>query len=520
MFRLSMKVGMLVVWLCGSPLYAQRSAPIRCTADLLQFDNDMFPGAQVFTGNVEFSHEGSVGYADTVVYYENANMLEAFGKEVIIHINDSVHLYGRFLRYDGKKRTAVLDGDVMLFDNHSVLYTDLLTFYRSEQYAFYDCGGRIENDSAVLTSQYGYYYTATADAFFRREVQVRHPEFSLDADTLRYNTRNETVYFTGPTQMCSDSNTIYCEKGWYVTKREQSAFFGPTRIHARKSFLTADTLYYDHMKDSGTAHSNVLLTDTASKHYVTGDYLEYAGKSGYAFVTGNALAAYLHDSDTLYLHADTFWVDLDTDRHVTAALCHANVRFFHPQYQGRCNRLHYNAIDSIVEMFGGPLIWNYSNQVVADTMRFFLQNNDLRKIDLLNNAFICQDIWDEDCFNQIKGDCMYLHFKEGEPDFMWVFPNAACIYYIEDKDSALIGVHRAAAEKMKVLFDNREISGITFYRKIQGIFGPEGNDDERYLPMFRWLDEFRPKNRSAILLPDMYIPSVGIEEHKDDEDEE
>ena len=109
----------------------------------------------MFTGNVEFRHEGSVGYADTVFYYEKANMLEAFGGEVIIHINDSVHLSGHSLRYDGASRTAVLDGNVVLYDNHSTLYTDLLTFYRAEQYAFYDCGGRIENDSAVLTSRCG-----------------------------------------------------------------------------------------------------------------------------------------------------------------------------------------------------------------------------------------------------------------------------------------------------------------------------------------------------------------------------
>ena len=64
--------------------YAQR-VPIRCSADLLQFDNDLFPDAQMFTGNVKFSHEGSVGYADTVFYFEKANRLEAALRRDVTH---------------------------------------------------------------------------------------------------------------------------------------------------------------------------------------------------------------------------------------------------------------------------------------------------------------------------------------------------------------------------------------------------------------------------------------------------
>ncbi|MBP5395882.1 MAG: hypothetical protein J6Y34_02680 [Bacteroidales bacterium] len=513
----------VVAWIagcfcCGVSM-AQQASPIRCTADLLQYDNGLFPGAQVFTGNVEFRHEGSVGYADTVFYYEKANMLEAFGGEVIIHINDSVHLSGHSLRYDGASRTAVLDGNVVLYDNHSTLYTDLLTFYRAEQYAFYDCGGRIENDSAVLTSRCGYYYTSTSDAYFRQEVRIRHPEFTLDADTLRYNTREERAFFLGPTRMHSDSNSVYCENGWYAVKTGKAAFFGPTEIYSRHTFLTADTLYYDHLNDAGEARSHVFVQDTATKHFLQGGFLEYTRGEGYAYITDSALAVYIQEGDSLFLHADTLWADLDSNRHITAVSAYSHVRFFHRLYQGRCGQLCYYAADSVVEMLDAPLMWNDSNQLLADTCRFFLSNGELREAHLLKNAFMSQNVSEELHFNQIKGESMYVFFKENQPEHMWVYPDAVCLYYILDNDSALIGVHQASAEKMKVLFDSSELTGIVFYRKIKGEFGPEGQGEARFLPGFIWLGAYRPQNRESLFLPDHYVPARPKSGTEDEEDE-
>lgn len=519
MFRFLRPVFSAVLLLLVTAATAQKAVPIRCTADLLQFDNDLFPEAQVFTGNVVFSHEGSVGYADTVFYYEKANRLEAFGKEVIIHINDSVHLYGHTLRYDGVAREAVLDGNVMLFDNHSVLYTDLLTFYRAEQYAFYDCGGRIENDSAVLTSECGYYYTNTCDAYFRRKVHVQHPDFTLDADTLRYNTQQEKVYFLGPTDMHSDSNAIYCEDGWFDTRSEEAEFYEHTRVYTGHQFLTADTLYFDHLNDAGRAYSNVFIQDTVERHFVMGDYLEYEGKKGYVYVTRRALAVYLQQEDSLFLHADTLWVDLDSNRHLLAAACYPNVRFFHKEYQGRCGRLTYSHTDSIAELLDAPVVWNDSNQLLSDTFRLLLSDGELKEAHLLCHAFLSQNVLSEAHFNQIKGHSMYVYFKNNDLDYMWVYPNAVCLYYIEDKDSALIGVHQASAEKMRVTFDSNELSNIVFYHKINGTVAPEAEGDKRNLPGFLWLGMYRPAEREAIFTPDNYVP-VKQEEEEDEDDED
>lgn len=504
-------------------VFAQKSVPISCTADLLQFDNRFFPDAQVFTGNVVFSHEGSTGYADTVLYYEKANRIEAFGKELIIHINDSVHLYGKTLRYDGNSRIAVLDGNVMLFDNYSVLYTDQLVFYRDEQRAFYEHGGRIVSDSAEMTSELGYYYTHTKDAHFHRRVHVQHPDFHMEADSLRYNTQEDVVYFTGPTRMYADSNFVYTENGKFVTRTEEASLYGRSKVFTAKQFLTADTIYYDHLNDAGRAWSHVLLQDTAEKHFISSQYMEYDGRKGYAYAVREALAVYMQDQDSLFLHADTLWVHLDSNKGMRAAEAYPQLRFFHKSYQGRCGHLTYTVADSVAEMTDGPLCWNDSIQLLADTFRLFLEGRRLREAHMIRRAFISQNVLGETHFNQLKGDVVYVFFKENQLDYMWVYPNARCLYYIQEEDSSLIGVHQVEAERMRVVFDSNEMASIVFYRQIKGAFAPEEEGENRNLPGFQWLSIHRPADKAAIFEKDTYVPAplgeAETEAYEDDEDE-
>ncbi|MBP5395911.1 MAG: hypothetical protein J6Y34_02830, partial [Bacteroidales bacterium] len=148
-----------------------------------------------------------------------------------------------------------------------------------------------------------------------------------------------------------------------------------------------------------------------------------------------------------------------------------------------------------------------------------LQGEDLRELHLLGAAFVCQNVWEEESFNQVKGASMYIYFKDNHPEYMWIYPQAVCLYYMEEKDSALIGVQQASAERMKVLFEEGSFSEIIFYRKIEGTFGPEGKGEARYLPGFLWLESYRPKERSAVFVPDNYLPAVKQRQPETDEDE-
>ncbi len=507
------------IFLIGGEVTAQKHSPIQCSADLLQYDQDLMEDIQVFTGNVVFRHEGSIGYADTVFYNRQTNTLDAFGKEIIIHINDSTHLYGRCLHYDGESRIATIDRDVMLFDNYSVLYTDRMVFYRDENMAEYTCGGKIVNDSATMTSHKARYFTNTSTAHFQEDVHILHPDFDMQTDSLLYNTAQKTAHFITFTTMHSDSSTIYCKDGWFDTQRKTAEFYQNAQIYSEGMLLTGDTIHYDHSVECGWVRSNACLLDTAEHHSVSGDYLEYNGRENCAFATQHAMLSYVGETDTLFLHADTLWADLDTTRHLKAASAYPGVRFFRKDFQGRCGRLDYWVADSMAQMSEAPLLWTDSNQILADTVRIFIQNQEPKEAHLLHHAFVSENVLEESHFNQVKGETMYVYFKENHLDYALVENEASCLYYIQEKDSSLIGVHKAEAERMRIFFEDDEISSITFYRKIKGEFGPEAQkQEERLLPEFIWLSSIRPKEKSDIFQADHHQP-VLRENNDNDEDE-
>ena len=130
---------LLICWMMIQTSFSQnkpKGKRIECTADILRYDASLHPDIQILTGNVVFTHEGAICYADTAFYNEKSNVIEAFGKELIIHINDTVHLYGKYLVYDGNTKILTIEEDVILSDEYSILYTNKLTYMRNENYGF------------------------------------------------------------------------------------------------------------------------------------------------------------------------------------------------------------------------------------------------------------------------------------------------------------------------------------------------------------------------------------------------
>ncbi len=511
------KTGLFILCLLfAAQGFAQKGSPIQCSADLLKFDENI-GNVQIFTGNVEFRHEGSTGYADTVLYYPEKNSLEAFGKEIIIHINDSVHLYGKNLHYDGETRIATIYRDVMLSDNRGTLYTDEMTYYRNEDYGCYLTGGRIESDSATLTSVIGYYHTRSHDVFFRRQVEVQHPDFTLSADTLRYNTASETVYFIGPTEMISGSHRIWSRDGWYRTGSEAAAFYQRSLIYTDSLLLVADSVHYENLKEKGNACGNIVLIDTQSRNCLQGNYLEFDRHARYAFATDSAMVTYIDHGDSLFLHADTLWIDLDSNDKVQKASSYPETRFFRKDFQGRCGRMEYFAEDSLVKMLQSPVLWSDSNQFLADTVFVFMTGEAIREVHLTGHAFVSENVLADIHFNQVKSPQMQVYFKENQLDYAIAEPHAECLYYILENDTELVGIHQAQAERMRLRFERNELQTITFYRQIKGEFGPDPMSDKRYLPDFLWLGQIRPKEKQSIFVPDHHERAIVTETTEEDE---
>lgn len=502
------------ILLISISVYSQSGSKIYTQARLLEYDEEMLPGAQRLLGNVIFKHENTVGYCDSAYYYENDNYLIAFGKPVRIDVGDSVKLYGKIAYYEGNNRMASIARDVKMVHGTSHLYSDSLIYDLRKDVGFYVTGGVMINVDDTLESKVGHYFTKTDEAILHDSVLLKSVSYWMNCDSLKYNTKLETVFFISRTHMYSDENEIYTSSGWYETKADLATLTDDVELYNESQVMTADSVYYDRNLRYGIGWNNVVISDTAKGYVLKGNYVEHHELGGSSIATdSNQLILIDESKDSLYLHSDTLRIIFDTLQEPQVMMAYNHVKFYRKDMQGVCDSLSYNVKDSIILMFYNPVIWSDENQLSADTITFDIIDSVTMDVHLLKSAFIVSAQFEETEFNQIKGMTIHGHIINKQLKTVNVINNAECVYFILDEDSTLIGVNTSQTSEMKVLLSKNKIDGIVFYNSPDGMIYPdkELTDKDRRLKDFRWLKYYRPLNTKDLYIRP--IPRVkGMEE--------
>ncbi|MBP5557362.1 MAG: hypothetical protein J6X65_06665 [Bacteroidales bacterium] len=480
-----------------TPAFAQQK--IYFQADLLEYDEDIRPGVEQYTGNVIFRHGETVGYCQSADNYRNENRLYAYGNPVRIHVNDSVTLYGKEILYDGNSRVVTIYYNVRLTDNSTTLYTDSMTYDLDAKMGYYLCGGRMVSDSNVLTSQKGYYYTDTKTAYVSDNVLFVNETYTGTCDNAAYNTATEVLHFTSRTHLYSTENEAWTDGGWYDSKEDITTLIGNAELHNQNQHISGDSLYFDYNIKYGQGWNHVHLVDSVQNYIVDGNYLEYLDCQ-YATSTDSCMLTLIDGNDSLFLHADTLRVLFDTTQNPTDMFAYNHAKFFRHDMQGACDSLVYHLEDSLVLMFYSPVVWSESNQLTADTIKFVILDSANIDVHLCRTAFIASSLFHDTEFNQIRGITITGRIHERQLSRVDVVGNAECLYYIQEQDSSLIGVNSTITSEMTIFFKDNEIQTIRFYNDPDGKLHPdqELTDNDRRLKDFKWMSAFRPADISGI----------------------
>lgn len=499
-----MRFSLLLAYILFSlALHGQQPTQVELIhSDILEVDSRLGKDVKRLIGSVAFKHEDVFLYCDSAYLNSAKNTLQAFSSVHIVQ-GDSVNMYGDKLDYDGNKKLAVLNGNVVLIETNNTLNTDYLTYDIKAGIANYNTGGKIvsRKNNNTLTSQIGYYYSKTKQFYFRKNVVLVNPDYTMNSDTLRYNTKNETSYFFGPTTIVSKSDFIYCENGWYDTKKDVAQFNRNAFILSGKQKLSGDSLYYNRKLGQGRGFGNVVMADTVENVVIKGDIGRYEKERDKMIVFGHAQMAQLFDADTLFLHADTLRAEMDSCNEYRILYAHYHVKFFKPDMQGKCDSLVFSYQDSILRMFKKPVIWNDENQLTAEYIEILTGNGKVKRLDMYEVAFIISKE-DSSFFNQIKGKKIIGHFVKNELKKIEVFGNGQTIYYPTDK-GGYIGVNRADCSDMVIYTEDKKVSRITFINKPEATLYPlfELPAKELLLKDFTWRQPERPLKKEDIFLP-------------------
>lgn len=483
--------------------FAQKKTKVELlNANTLEYDESLGKNVRRLIGDVRLKHEDALMTCDSAYMYSETNSFDAFGN-VHIYQGDSVQLFGDSLKYNGNTRKAQLNGNVKLIDKDMTLTSTNLNYDMKTKMGYYHSGGTIvsNKNNINLKSNQGYYYTNSKEFFFKDKVVLKHPQYEMFSDTLKYNTFTEITYFYGPTRIISDSNLIYCENGWYDTRKDVSQYSRNAYLFSKEQKLYGDSLHYDRKAGVGRAFRNVTIIDTVQKIMVNGNYAIHYEKENRSLVTGKTMLTMMFESDSLFLHSDTLLSVFDsTQTHRTLFAFH-KVKFYKNDMQGKCDSLVYTMQDSLIRLYFDPVLWSDENQLTAEYIEIKMHDGKAEKLEMVNTSFI---ITQEDSvkFNQIKGKNMTGYFENNQLSFVDVREDGETVYYAKEDKGGYIGVNKAMSTDIRIYLEDKAVNKITFFKKPKATLYPleEVKAEELILNGFNWRSAIRPKSKEEIFI--------------------
>ncbi len=477
----------------NADLQAQKK--IRFSANWSYHDEDRLPGVNRLIGNVIFTQGEIIGYCDSAYFHERENVMEAFGRKVKIHINDSVTLYGKYVIYNGNTKMASISREVVLEDNTSSLYTDSLIYNLNTDVGYYVTGGKMINQDNTLTSKLGRYFTQEQMIYLNENVLLVNETYTMTCDSLAFNTDDEIVHFLSRTHLNSEENDIYTTFGWYDTKQDIAELVKDVIIISETQKITGDSIYYDKNGKLGIGWNNVSVSDSVKNYILNGHYVEYFEGEGVSMATDSAMVVLIDGRDSLFVHADTFKIYIDSLRDVELLKAYYHTKFFREDIQGAADSMVYVSADSLLTLYYNPVIWSEEYQLTGDTIQFFMIDSVRVEVRLRRSGFVVSSIYNDLEFNQIKGINITGHIYDKKLKKVDVIGNAECLYYIQEDDASLIGVNSSATSEMKISFVDNQIQTITKYNEPDGKIYPDQllEENDKRLKDFRWLETYRAR---------------------------
>jgi lipopolysaccharide export system protein LptA len=526
----------LIALFCGFAAHAQKPVeitPVTDTVDIVDIihadrlgfnKRDTANIVQYGAGKVFAKQNATLFNSDSAVLNQKKRLFEAFGN---VHItDDSTNTYSQYMRYYFDKKLAILQKNVRLTDGSSTLTTNELEYDVNQKVGIYKNGGKVVNGQTVITSVEGTYYGDLNDVFFKKNVVLVDPKYTLRADSLLVNTKTQIATFIGPTTIIdSAKRVITTSEGFYDTKNRVANFLGRPVIRdpVARTFISGDNLYSNDAEGISTITGNAVYVDSAQGISTIAGFMIRDAKKNTLLATLNPLMIIKQEGDSIYVTADTLFsgplskidsiagkdsiVGKDTVQRMSIATNdtsnanrffqgYHNVRIFSDSLQAVADSLIYLGSDSIFRLFRDPIVWASGSQITGDTIYLFTKNKKAERLYVFENGMVVNKSGNN-LYNQIRGNTLNGYFKDGQMDFMKARGNAESIYYIQDDDSAYVGVNRATADIIDMYFKDKALNRVVYRSDVQGTTTPfrQVNFEEMRLRNFRWLEEKRPKSK-------------------------
>lgn len=213
-------------------------------------------------GNVELYQDSVFLFCDSALIV-NSSAVTATGNFILQH-GESTTIFADSGEYRSDIKIAELFSNVSLLNGQQKLFTEKMSYNANTKIATYLTGATLTNDTTFLTSVRGYFNTETNDIFFKDNVVIVNPDFTLRTDTLKYQASSEVATFLAPTLIAQDSARIYTEAGFYNIKEKQASFTKNPQYLKGDRKAWAKVMRYDGSLKEVTLISEAYIEDSTS----------------------------------------------------------------------------------------------------------------------------------------------------------------------------------------------------------------------------------------------------------------
>jgi len=503
-----LNISLLFICLLKLPYaIAQEVKKIDYTSDRTLKDEKNYPGAIILSkvnNQVYFVHQGIEIWCDQAIHYDQANFFKAYGN-VRMQQGDTVTMQSNYAEYNGTTQFAFASGKVKMTRPQSSLETDTLFFDRIKQQAYYRSGGTVRDTASVLTSRIGRYYMKDDRYSFLSKVVVTNPKYVMNSEQLDFYSDSGHAYLYGPTTIVSETSTVYCERGFYDTRGDVGYFVKNSRIDYENRILEGDSLYFNRNTSFASGTNNIRVTDTLNNSLITGHYAEVFRAKDSVFITKRAVAATLQEKDSIFIHSDTLMITGKPEDRIIRGFY--DVRMYKSDMSGKSDSVYVNQKTGITKFINigkgsiaksglkrNPVIWSGNNQITGDTIHM-ISDPKTEKLDSLRvfyDSFLIQKD-SIDGYNQVKGKELTGLFVNNELHQVDIIKNTETIYYSRNEETELIGINKTLSSSIKILFENKDIKDIYYYKQVDGTLTPpeEFPANARKLTGFNWRGDER-----------------------------
>lgn len=472
------------------------------------------PDVWILYQRVKAVHDGITLYADSALLNNATNDFTAYGNVKVV-VTDTTTITGDRLYYDGMIRMLDIwsapkgmpNDTVLLRDGRTLLKTKHIFYDRNTSTATYNNWGYTTQDDKRLVSRVGNYNSDTKEFLVYDQVVMTDSNMDMTTDSMTYNMNTHIAEYWTPTYIYTDTALLYSERGYYYSDKRYALSLQASHVESGEKIMESDTLHYYEETEHGIAIGNVWLVDTINNIISTSRYAETDQSRRLSIVTDSALVRLvqkpdegdtLSKADTTYLHADSIWIFNDSLRHLQSMDAYRHVKVFKSDAQGMCDSLHYEAADSLVQMYNNPTLWSGQNQCLCDTLLLWHDSTGLKRSELHGNFFAMERL-DNEKYNQVKGRNAVVYFRDGKVDYADVLGNAQLLYHLTEEDSdgqlSIVGVNMGEGSEIRIHFEDDGPSSVVV----------KGNPDMQAYPLdklevakrlldgFDWRESHRPK---------------------------